>query len=215
MSGGEPGAELRQTKAAMRREAMARRKALDPVWRAEASAAITRRVLELPEIGSAGTVALYASFGHEIDTHPLIHELIRRKGSVALPCALRGPTRLEFRRIRAFPEGCLSGYQGILEPNMQSCPEIVEIDRMDVILVPGLLFDRRGYRVGYGGGYYDLLLAQPHAAHAIGLAFSPLLVDEPLPTGPWDRPVDAICTETGVLEIKSLSQKPEESQNSA
>ncbi len=195
-------ASLRESKAALRREAMARRKGLDPAWRAETSAAITRRVLELPEVESARTVALYASFGHEIDTHPLIQELIRCKGSVALPCALSNPARLEFRRVSAFPAGCLSGYKGILEPDARTCREVMEISRMDMIVVPGLLFDRRGYRIGYGGGFYDRILAQPRAARALGLVFSPLLVDN-IPVGPWDRPVDAMIAETGFITVLS------------
>lgn len=195
---------IREQKAALRREGLARRKGLEPAWRAEASAAITRRLLELPEVQAARTIALYASFGHEIDTHPLIEELIRQKGSVLLPRALREPKVLEFRRVHHFQEGFIAGYAGIREPDPIFYTEVVGAGGMDLIIVPGLWFDRHGYRIGYGGGYYDQLLAQESKALTVGLVFSPMLVEE-ISIAPWDRPVEIVLTEreinqTGVRE---------------
>jgi 5-formyltetrahydrofolate cyclo-ligase len=162
-----------------------------------------RRVLELPETRAARLVALYASIGAELDTRALIAELIRLKGAVALPRARRDPWRLDFHRVTEFPTGFLRGVQGIHEPDPAHCGQRLATAELDLILVPGLLFDRQGYRIGYGGGYYDWLLAEPGRPRGIGLAFSAQLVppDQPLPLDPWDRPVDALATERELIVV--------------
>jgi 5-formyltetrahydrofolate cyclo-ligase len=89
-----------------------------------------------------------------------------------------------------------SGAFGILEP-AADWPQLV-VSEVDLILVPCLGCDRAGYRLGYGGGFYDRLLADPDWAQipTIGITFSPMWV-ETLPIDLWDRPLDRICTELG------------------
>lgn len=188
-------ADLRQLKAELRREARRIRAGLDPQWRAKASRAICAGILELPEIKNPETrhIAVFSSFGDEIDTRPLLEELIRAKGGVLLP-RVTGK-QLEFRRVADLNRGMQPAYKGILEPEPAVWPETVEPDAMDLIVVPGLIYDRRGYRIGYGGGFYDALLAEPRRCRAIGIVFSPLLRPASLPISPHDRPVDAIQTE--------------------
>lgn len=184
-------------KSALRREALRRRRGLDPAWREAASSRIIEHALALPEVRQASVVCLYASFGHEVATHELIGRLIGLKGGVALPRTLREENRLELRWCEAFPRDCVSGPFGILEPDPALCPRLVEVGEVDVFLVPGAIFSREGYRIGYGGGFYDRLLAGECHATAIGLAFSSQIV-ETLPADPWDRPVGMILTEEGL-----------------
>ncbi|MCS6782161.1 MAG: 5-formyltetrahydrofolate cyclo-ligase [Gloeomargarita sp. SKYBB_i_bin120] len=68
----------------------------------------------------------------------------------------------------------------------------------DLLLLPALAYDRQGYRLGYGGGYFDRLLAEPQwqGVHRVGVVFSAFLVPV-LPRDPWDQPVQAVCTEAG------------------
>ena len=80
-------------------------------------------------------------------------------------------------------------------------PEVVDIEQVDVVLTPGLLFTRQGNRLGYGGGYYDQLLVSRPRLRTIGLAFSSQLVPN-LPLEPWDRSLDAICTESEWIDIR-------------
>jgi 5-formyltetrahydrofolate cyclo-ligase len=187
----------------LRREGRRRRAGLGAPWREEASRAIAQRVLHLPEVETARAISLYASFGSEVCTHWLIGQLLARHKTVVLPVVLHGQHRLELRAIDSFPEGFAPGDFGILEPLPLHHPEVVDVDALDLILVPGILFSRLGYRLGYGGGYYDRLLAEAHHAPAIGLAFSPLVIEH-IPPDPWDRPVDAICTEKERLQIRAL-----------
>jgi 5-formyltetrahydrofolate cyclo-ligase len=218
---------LRQLKSALRREARARRAALEPEWRAAASAAICARILALPELQPSPAedsirnpqsairnptpssalraprllqVAVFASFGEEIDTYPLLGRLIELAGGVLLPRVVAAERRLEFRRVTDLAHGLVPAYQGIPEPDPAAYPETVAPEAMDLIVVPGLLYDRCGYRLGYGGGFYDKLLAQPRRCRAAGIVFSPLLTDHDLPAADFDRPVDLIVTESGIVE---------------
>ena len=188
-------------KAALRQQARAGRRELEAAWRAEASATIAQTLLASDEVAHAQTISLYVSFGTEVQTHWLIGQLLAMHKDVVLPVVLHGQHRLELRVATAFPQGFKKGDFGILEPQPQYHPQVVEVDALDLILVPGLLFCRHGYRIGYGGGYYDRLLAEAHHAPAIGLAFSPQ-VTHALPADPWDRPVDKICTEKGLLTVR-------------
>lgn len=197
-------ADLREIKAEARQAARARRKELDAAFRAEASAAIRNRILQLPEVQADATrnFALFASVGEEINLWPLLIELIRCKGSVLLPRTIKTERRLAFHRVSDLRVGFIEAWGGIREPDPAAWPETVEASPMDLIIVPGLTFDRRGYRIGYGGGFYDELLARPRACRAVGIVFSPLVSEVPLPTDAWDRPVDAVLTEKGLLKLE-------------
>jgi 5-formyltetrahydrofolate cyclo-ligase len=97
------------------------------------------------------------------------------------------------------------GIFGLLEPR-QDAPEVASHD-IDLFMVPGLAFDRRGTRVGYGGGYYDELAAyvraHPDATNArfVGFAFDFQLLDT-CPTGEWDVPLDSVVTDERVVRCQ-------------
>jgi len=76
----------------------------------------------------------------------------------------------------------------------------------DLLLIPALAYDRQGYRLGYGGGYFDRLLAQPEwqGVYRVGVIFQRFLLPV-LPRDPWDQPVQAVCTDQGWWEIGPLA----------
>jgi 5-formyltetrahydrofolate cyclo-ligase len=88
---------------------------------------------------------------------------------------------------------------GMLEPD-PTLP-VVSPDQVDLILVPGLAFDRRGGRMGYGGGFYDRLLPQAHRAASVGVTYDDLIVDE-IPMEPWDWYVDWLVTPAGLIKAE-------------
>ena len=186
-------------KSAMRRNALCQRRDLDPLWREKASRHIMDQAFALPEVARAARVCLYASFGPEVGTHDLIARLIRHKGGVVLPRTLPDENRLELHWSDAFPGDCRQGPFGILEPDPARCTRVIQPEEVDVYLVPGAVFSRDGFRIGYGGGFYDRLLASAPDAHAVGLAFSVQVVAS-VPIDPWDRPVKAILTEEGLID---------------
>ncbi len=146
-------------------------------------------------------ISTYASIHHEVETHSLIREFLAQHKRVALPCVIHKPHSLELRVINSFPAGCSHKDYGILEPDPRVHPEVIDVEQVDILLAPGLLFTRNGYRLGYGGGYYDGLLVSRPRLITIGLAFSTQIVDD-FPRDPWDRPLDAVCTDTEWIDAR-------------
>lgn len=192
---GHPGLHpvggVKKEKAALRRELLARRDALP--GRAEKSRAIQSRVLALPEYQRARRVLLYLSKGSEVDTWPLLDRALAQGKEVYAPRCLERPGEMAFYRVSS-REDLQAGAFGLLEPIPGRCPPL-ERGQGDLCLVPGLAFDREGYRLGYGKGYYDCFLAaQP--VRTVGLCFEALAFER-LPRDGFDRPVCRLVTEAG------------------
>jgi 5,10-methenyltetrahydrofolate synthetase len=147
----------RADKAGMRAEVLAARDGLDARWRALASAEITVALLRLPELTSARTLLSYASFGSEFDTRAF-NEHALASGRLLLPRVDRTLKRLRLYAVASLTDDLVPGVWGIREPDPARCRE-ASIDEADFVLVPGVAFDALGGRLGYGGGFYDRLLA--------------------------------------------------------
>lgn len=172
--------------AAQRKEELRRRASLLP--KAEA-AHLLERFSQLPEILSADTVMVFCGVGREPDTAPLIRTLLERGQKVALPVCLPG-RRLE-ARIISDESQLVPGRFGIPEPEY-GCP-VVSRKEIGAILVPGLMADREGYRLGFGGGYYDRWLDGYEGFTAM-VCPAERLVDS-LPREEFDRPVNLVITD--------------------
>lgn len=139
---------------------------------------------------SAKTVLSYCSFRQEPD----LQELLTIGKIWGLPrCAGKDLVWHVWT-----PETLRAGKFGILEPDPNS--PVIDAEQVDLILVPCVMCDRRGYRLGYGGGFYDRLLSQPEWKEktTLGIVFDFAVVDELL-IDPWDQPLSAICTESGLI----------------
>jgi 5-formyltetrahydrofolate cyclo-ligase len=190
------GRRLARAKREMRARVRAARDAIADDERAEASRAISTRVLALPEVERASTVMAFHSFGSEVATVPIVDGLVGRGVRVALP-------RIEGAEIVAVPyrpgDAMSSAAFGMQEPARGEPLDPAEID---VVVAPGLAFDRACRRVGYGGGFYDRFFARmrPDAAK-VAVGFSAQVVDE-VPHGVADVPVDAVVTEREVIRCR-------------
>lgn len=155
-------------------------------------------LLMLDEIRAARRVALYAGAGDEVPAQDL-HPTLRQAGiEVAFP--LVDGKDLILRRVDRL-EDMERGFRGLLEPR-GSCPRLGP-EEVEVFVVPGVLFDRAGRRLGRGGGHYDRLLARARPeAFRVGLCYADRVVPE-LPVEPWDIRVDAVVTEEGILRTSS------------
>ena len=179
----------------MRKEMLAKRQAFSPQDAAAASAAVTARVMALPQWQRAREVLAYLPVKGELDTRALAEQLLRDGRRLLLPrCRDKAPGCLDLGRIDRLSEAA-PGHFGIPEPPADRCRPPEDF-APDLILVPGLAFDLAGKRLGFGGGYYDRLLALPMAAGAfvVGLGYAFQLVPL-LPAEAWDRPMDAVVTE--------------------
>ncbi|OFW62980.1 MAG: 5-formyltetrahydrofolate cyclo-ligase [Actinobacteria bacterium RBG_13_63_9] len=200
-------------KARIRREAYAQRNALPAERRAAWSAKIRERVLLLQAWRHAQVIGLYASFRGEVDTMPLVEEALAGGKRIAFPRADTTRTTLSFYRVQCVAELSRGAY-GILEPSEDALRH-VSIEEFDLLFVPGLAFDPQGQRLGFGGGYYDRVLAERAQVRlragarggpiAVGLAFE-CQVRRDLPVAPHDRPVDALVTEVTTREARGVSR---------
>ena len=154
---------------------------------------VCKRALKIAPVRRAKTVLVFASFGAEVPTPGLIQGLQEQGKRVFLPALRAG----DIEAVEHVPGGVLvpSGY-GPTEPGGYRAvnPEI-----LDLVLVPGLAFDRSGHRIGYGGGHFDRFLRRSTRAVRIGLAFHQQLVDE-LPHDEGDEPMDLVMTDLETIE---------------
>ena len=181
------------------------RDSLTPEDRAAAETAIYESLFSLPVWREASVVCGYMSVRGELDTAPILRRAASEGKTVALPVTITDAS--EGRMIfRALPDGNFDRLAparfGIPEP-AEDCPELRPADLSGaLILVPALAFDREGYRLGYGGGYYDRflqgLLEENIPATTVGLAFS-ACVTEILPRNPYDIPVQIILDERRII----------------
>ena len=141
-------------KKTLRKETIAAMKELPQSVKTEADSQLTQRFIQLPAFQEAQTLATYLSMGHEFSTASLIQAALQSGKRVCVP--------------RTYPQGQMEFGEydpdilektrfGLLEPNEQG--KVVDKAEIDLIHVPGLVFQSKGYRIGYGGGYYDRYLA--------------------------------------------------------
>jgi 5-formyltetrahydrofolate cyclo-ligase len=188
------GPALRSAKDATRSRCLAQRDALPADLRAAASAAIAAGVARLDSWRAARAVLLTLPFGSEWDTRPLLDAALAAGKLVALPRVNRETRMLDLFAI-GDPDGdVLPGFRGIPEPRL-SCPAVATAD-IHWVLVPGVAFDVRGARLGYGGGFYDRLLPLLAAGTPrIAGAFELQVIDR-VPTAGHDVRVDRVVTES-------------------
>jgi len=152
--------------------------------------------LALPEVDRANTLLLFWGTGSEPDTAQLFAPLLERGKRIVLPRMLPG-RQMEMRQYCPHRPPVRHPF-GILEPDAD-CP-LIDGKDVDLVLVPALCYDRRGFRLGMGGGYYDRWL-ESFSGITVGLCRQELLHNA-LPTEPHDRPVDIVITPSAVLNIK-------------
>lgn len=191
-----PSHRLKRAKRALRREVLERRDALPPAEREARSRRIADRLLALPELERAGTVMAFSSFGSEADTRPVLERLAGRGVRLALPRIREG----EIRPVGYRPGDPVTRAPfGALEPSAGRELDAAEID---VVVTPGVAFDPEGFRVGYGGGFYDRLFRRTREdAFRVAIGFA-LQVVPPVPRGRTDEPVDALVTEDEVIRCR-------------
>lgn len=185
------------TKTELRRDLRERLRAVPEAEREQASIRIAHRFWTVPEVATARTLLLFAALPDEVCTDRIAAEARHRGIAVVYPRCLPENNRLALHRAET--NELRSGVFGIREPDA-ACP-IVEVEEIDVALVPGLGWDRAGGRLGRGKGYYDRLFTQPKwRAFRCGIF---LAAQEAafIPTDQWDAPLDAVVTEEEILSF--------------
>jgi 5-formyltetrahydrofolate cyclo-ligase len=190
---------LPNDKAELRSRLLAERRAMSPGGRELAAAALAAHALEL--VPSGGTVAAYVSVGAEPGTRPLLDALLGRGVRVLLPVLLPD-NDLDWAEYTGAAQ-LAAASRGLLEP---TGPRLgpAAVCQAQLVLLPGLAVDRRGIRLGRGGGSYDRVLARLTAAQArpylVTLLYGGELLDE-VPAEAHDLPVHAVVTPSGVHRL--------------
>lgn len=141
---------------------------------------------------NAKTVFIYASFGSEVETYDIIKQIIADEKRLAVPRCITKTHTMEAVCIKSTDELICGAYK-ISEPS-ENNKNILNPSEIDLVIVPALAFDRKGFRLGYGGGYYDRFLRDFGGA-SIGLCYAECLVDN-LPYEEFDCRVSRIiCPE--------------------
>ena len=159
---------------------------------------ITNSFRKLEEYQTSRMPLIYVSFRSEVDTHQLIRERLNSGLEVAVPKTDVTNRRLETYLLKDWEKGLRPGAYGILEPDVKVV-SLIRPSQIDMVVVPGSVFDRRCGRYGYGGGYFDRFLSiEAPQALRIGLAFSLQVLPE-IPLKTHDQRMDIIVTENEIL----------------
>ena len=178
-------------KAELRKKILQEMKALSQEQKQAVDRALTDRLLQHPFYQEAKTIATYLSFPHEFQTQELIKQALKEGKKVLIPKTYpKG--RMEF--VVYDPQQLVKTSFGLLEP--QGDLEVVEPSQIDLIHVPGLAFTTEGYRIGYGGGYYDRYL-EHFAGHTMSTIY-PCQVQE-FNSENHDIPVQEVLIDEGNL----------------
>jgi 5-formyltetrahydrofolate cyclo-ligase len=189
-------ADSQAAKRALRRQLRERRDAIPSDQHAFASQKIGQAVAARRREWRADTVLLTVRYGSEWDSRPLVEEWLAKGVQVVLPRVLTGTRRLALHAIRDVLKDCTTGHYGILEPDPLRAPAI-DLAQVAMIVVPGLAFDDDGFRLGYGGGYFDALVAAaPSSTRVLGAGFACQRVAR-VPRDRWDQPVQMFVSEAG------------------
>jgi 5-formyltetrahydrofolate cyclo-ligase len=194
-----PDLSIPDQKAKLREKALARRDALDPDFRAQASLALAKRAVAIAELEGLEPISGFWPIRSEIDVRPLLEALHARGQRLCLPVLAR-PAMI-FRLWKPGDALVLKGF-GVSEPP-PAAPEVAPL----AMLVPLAAFDRRGGRLGYGKGHFDTAIAAVcghHRVLTLGVAFSVQEVPT-VPLEPHDRRLDMILTESELIRTPTTS----------
>lgn len=164
---------------------------------------IAENLLSLQEVRSAHVISTYLNIGSEVRTDKIVEWALSKGKRVIVPISDKITKTLAFSEVRDPQNELERGSFGILGPKREF-RRIVPLETADVIMVPGLAWDMRGFRVGYGVGFYDRSINKLKSkVKMIGLAYEFQLVER-VPNTRYDRRVDRIVTELRVIEtVKS------------
>lgn len=192
--------DLRELKKRLRKETLAKRKALaeeTPLLFEEFSTNIIETLELTDEYKKARTIMVFVSFEDEVMTHQFIKDALVDGKNIYVPHILKEEKLMVPAQIRDFDKDLKPGYYGILSP-IEGKEVLKDPSEIDLVVIPGVLFDEGGYRIGYGAGFYDRFFSKlDPSVPKIGLAFS-LQQTDSVPTDEFDIPIHALITENGI-----------------
>lgn len=180
-------------KKTLRKEILVKRSQIEDAYRRDAITCVTNKILNQPYFIDAQTIASFVSFRDEIDMSEINQAILLQNKTLVLPYISMEKHEMSFHVVTHLDELIKNDF-GLFEPN----PVIhnrMPIHQIDLILTPGVAFSTNGYRLGYGGGFYDRLFSElSKATPKIGIAFDLQYVFE-IPIDSFDQPITHLVTE--------------------
>lgn len=190
--------DIREYKKALRAKYKDFRKNLSETEKSEKDNAVLRKIISSEAYKRCEMLLTYVSTAIEVDTRGLIATAMKDGKAVIVPKCVDGTREMKFYEIHSLDDLEICAF-GVLEPIPDKCREITVFENA-VCIVPGLAFDLDGYRLGYGGGYYDRFLSAHRELYNIGICYCGCTVNR-LEHGRFDVPVNMLITEKYMRKI--------------
>ena len=189
--------DIRPIKKQMRSSCKEARRSMDKTLKANLDKKIQNKLLNLFVVREADVVLTYVSTPIEVKTLDFITTLLEQGNKVAVPKCLNDKGDMDFFLINSLDD-LEDGYFGVREPNPGTATKVTTTEKT-VCIVPAFLFDEKGYRLGYGKGYYDRFLSK-FGGKTVGICYEENIRDS-LMHGKYDRPVTLIVTEKRIVDL--------------
>lgn len=191
--------DIRPLKQKLRAESKLYRNELSNNEKAELDSKISDRLFNTWQYKNCEVLLTYVSTEIEVDTREIISRALADGKRVAVPRCIDNTRFMDFYFIKDFDD-LEGGYMGVLEPIPEKCEKMTDFSE-GLCIVPALMFDLYGYRLGYGKGYYDRFLSN-FCGETLGICYN-RCIREKLPHGKFDKCVEKIITQSRIITVKN------------
>ena len=189
-----------EEKSLLRKEVLHKRNSMSHFEISMKSKLIQQKLIESPVFNQSKSIGLYLAIGSEVQTREIINYALDLGKTVLLPRIMSNDLRFYVVDQKDFEENSFDVNRfGIKEPKIDK-----PADFIDLLIIPGIVFDTYGFRIGYGYGYYDKYLTINKYSKSIGLAYDFQFIKKPIPILPHDRKIDVLITESGFHVFNSF-----------
>jgi 5-formyltetrahydrofolate cyclo-ligase len=201
---------LKLEKQKIRKTVLAAREQLSLAARATCDAKITEQILQLNQYKQSDTILGYMNFGSEFASEQWVARILADGKRLILPRVNRHTNHLDLYQIEDLDTQLETGLWGIREPVIERCERLIEINEVEFVLLPGIAFSRDGARLGYGGGFYDKLLAPLKAQDSrpalVAAGFALQIINQ-IPQEETDVKVQWIVTEKETVDCSTQGNR--------
>jgi 5-formyltetrahydrofolate cyclo-ligase len=188
----------------LRKKIIAQRDQISTEEIVEKSSLIAERLYSFPAYLKANTVMFFIAFGSEVNTKAMVEETIKRGKLALAPKAMPKTRELIPSQIIDWEQDLAPGSYNIPEPREDKLRPL-EPEKIDLLIVPGVAFDQKGNRLGYGGGYYDRFFPLLKTGTPLVALVFDLQILPDVPVDEWDHRVDCIITDKRVINCKEFN----------
>ena len=190
-----------EEKSLLRKEVLHKRNSMSHFEISTKSKLIQKKLIGSPVFNQSKSIGLYLAIGSEVQTRGIINYALDLAKTVSLPRIISNDLRFYVVDQTDFEKNSFDVNRfGIKEPKIDNKPA----DFIDLLIIPGIVFDLYGFRIGYGYGYYDKYLTYNKLSKSIGLAYDFQLIKKPIPILQHDRKIDVLITEIGFNVFNSF-----------